>query len=197
MMRSLPEPSVTSYALRSRRSRTMRSVAALARGSAKACFASGRRSSAPTYAPMKLGTNGSERLGYIRQKPVSLMKLRACSMVSTALPSSRQLWFRCCCRSCSVIASDSLKRLLYLLNRIPQHYGTSMRTAHGALGFREFLQQPLHLVLFQWHVDLDGRMAGNAGCDPCPNLLQIQRLLFMFKLLQQLEQHLFDVACFN
>ncbi len=40
-----------------------------------------------------------------------------------------------------------------------------MWTTHRAVGLRQLLQQPLHFVLLQRHVDLDGGMAGDAGGD--------------------------------
>jgi len=77
---------------------------------------------------------------------------------------------------------NPLKRLLYLLNRIPQHHRPSVRAAHGALRLCQLLQQPFHLVLLQRHVDLDGRMARDAGRDLPSDLVQVQYLLFLLKL---------------
>src|SRR5260370_435915 len=60
------------------------------------------------------------------------------------------------------------------------------------LGFRQFRQQPFHFVLLQRHVDFDGRVARDRGCDRGPDLLQIQRLLFARELIEQIVQHVLN-----
>src|SRR6201988_3959463 len=60
------------------------------------------------------------------------------------------------------------------------------------IGFREFGQQPFHLVLFQRHVDFDSRMARDRGGNTRANLLQVQRLLFAGELIEQFVKHVFD-----
>jgi hypothetical protein len=89
---------------------------------------------------------------------------------------------------------NPLERLLYLLDRIPQHHRPSVRARHGTLSFRQLLQQPFHFVLLQRHVDLDGRVARDAGRNLPPDLVQIQHLLFLLELVQQFDQHLFDIC---
>ena len=69
-----------------------------------------------------------------------------------------------------------------------------MGTAHRAIGFGQLAQQPLHFVLLQRHVDLDGRMARNTGRDIGANLLQVQRLLVALELLDYLVQQMLDIA---
>ena len=64
----------------------------------------------------------------------------------------------------------------------------------GQSVFASSLQQPLHFVLLQRHVDLDGGMAGDAGGDAGANLLQVQRLLFALELLQDFVQQVLDVG---
>ena len=56
------------------------------------------------------------------------------------------------------------------------------------------LQQPLHLVLLQRHVDLDGGVAGDAGSDVGADPVQVQRLLLALELLQDLVQQVLDFA---
>src|SRR5882724_4546717 len=68
-----------------------------------------------------------------------------------------------------------------------------MWTRHRTFGLRQFPQQPLHLVLFQRHVDLDGRVARDARCNLSPDLVEIQDLLFLLELVQQFHQHLLDI----
>src|SRR6185312_2882228 len=57
---------------------------------------------------MKDGTMFSVRSGYIRQKPTSEMKSRACSSVRMVPPSRCHLCARSCCRSCSVMDGSPL-----------------------------------------------------------------------------------------
>src|SRR5579864_492302 len=184
-----PALSVASKAARWRSRRTISPMASFARGSAKACLTSGRRSAEPAYAPMNVGTCERLRSGYIRHRPTESTKATASSMVRTGLPSVCQRYERCCWSSSSVI-SDTFKRFLNLLHRIAQYHGTAMRTAHGTLGPGQYLQQPLHFFLLQRHVDLDGGMAGDRGRDPRPDGVQVKRLLLFLELVEQFHQHL-------
>src|ERR1035441_3632129 len=87
---------------------------------------------------------------------------------------------------------DSLKGPLNVLNRIPQNDRPAMRTAHGAIGFGQLAQQPLHFVLLQRHVHLDGCVARNAGGDAGSNLFQVQHLFLALELIQDFMQHVLD-----
>src|SRR5438128_6392938 len=69
-----------------------------------------------------------------------------------------------------------------------------MWAGHWTLRLRQFAEQPFHLVLLERHVDFDGRMARNGGGDASANLLQIQRLLFAGKLIEEFVQHVFNLA---
>src|ERR1017187_5226386 len=69
-----------------------------------------------------------------------------------------------------------------------------MRTAHGAIGFGQLAKQPLHFVLLQRHVHLDGCVARNAGGDAGSNLFQVQHLFLALELIQDFMQHVLDVA---
>src|ERR1035441_5344855 len=71
--------------------------------------------------------------------------------------------------------SDTLEGPLDVPYRIPQNDRTAMWTTHGAVGFSEFLQEPLHFILFERHVDLDGGVAGDGGGDVGANVFQIGR----------------------
>ena len=60
------------------------------------------------------------------------------------------------------------------------------------VGFREFGEEPLHFVLLQRHVDLDGGMAGDGGGNAPANLFQVQGLFFARDLIEQLVKHVLD-----
>ncbi len=72
-----------------------------------------------------------------------------------------------------------------------------MWARHRVIGLGEFGQQPFHLVLFQRHVHLDRRMAGDRSRNSGTYLFQIQRLLFARELIQQFMQHILDRGCFH
>jgi len=65
------------------------------------------------------------------------------------------------------------------------------------VGFRQFGEKPVHFVLLERHVDLDGGMTGDGGGDASTNLLQVQRLLFARDLVEQFVEHVFDSGCVN
>ena len=62
------------------------------------------------------------------------------------------------------------------------------------VGFGQFREQPLHFVLLQRHVDLDGRVTGDGRGDAGADLFQVQRLFFARELLEQFMQHVLDGA---
>ena len=62
------------------------------------------------------------------------------------------------------------------------------------IGFSQFDQQPLHFILFERHIHLDGGVTRDRGCDAGTNLLQIQRLLLAGELVKQFVQHVLDRA---
>src|SRR5580704_4499862 len=151
----------------------------------------------PTKAPMNVGTGMVRRTGYIRQNPTASTKARASSTVRMGLPLRRHFSLRSCWRSDSVINSasgfrrsataaptvsllkadgwklDSLERLLNVLYRIPQYDGPAVGAGHGVVGFREFGEEPVHFILLERHVDLDGGVAGDGGGDAGANLFQV------------------------
>src|SRR5215469_11596114 len=94
--------------------------------------------------------------------------------------------------SCYLLSSDALEGPLDVLYRIPQNHWASMWTAHGTVRLGQLLEQPLHFVLFERHVDFDGGVAGDRSSDLCANLLQIEGLLFALELLEDLVQHVLD-----
>ena len=62
------------------------------------------------------------------------------------------------------------------------------------IGFRQLREQPFHFVLLQGHIDFNGGVAGNRRGYTCTDFLQIQRLLFARKLIQDFVQQVFDRA---
>ena len=68
-----------------------------------------------------------------------------------------------------------------------------MRTGHGALGFAQLLQQPIHLASVERHVHLDGRMAGYRGRDPVSQNLEGKRLPFLAYRVQNFNHQLFHI----
>ena len=63
------------------------------------------------------------------------------------------------------------------------------------VGFCEFGEQPVHFILLERHVDLDGGVAGDGGGDAGANLFQVQRLLFARDLVEEFVQHVLDCGC--
>ena len=51
--------------------------------------------------------------------------------------------------------------------------------------------------MFERHVDLDGRMAGNRSRNASANLVEVQGLVFVRKLVEQLVQHVLHLARFE
>ena len=51
--------------------------------------------------------------------------------------------------------------------------------------------------MFERHVDLNGRMAGNRSRNASPNLVEVQGLVFARKLVEQLVQHVLHLARFE
>jgi hypothetical protein len=101
---------MASYADLSRSSRTMSSIASLARESVSDCRRVGSLSSEPKNAATKVGTSSvfGEGSGNIKQSPTDSMKLRASSSVRTALPFTRHFSRRSSISSVSVITSFQL-----------------------------------------------------------------------------------------
>ena len=56
--------------------------------------------------------------------------------------------------------SDAMECLQNVARGIVQRDRAAMRAGHGILGCRELTYQPVHLILIQPRVDLDGRAAG-------------------------------------
>ena len=57
---------------------------------------------------------------------------------------------------------NSLEAPQYFLNSHPQHDGASVRTGKGIVAAEELIQKPLHFLLGERCVDLDGGLAGQA-----------------------------------
>ncbi len=67
-----------------------------------------------------------------------------------------------------------------------------MRARHWVVGFREFGEKPVHFILFERHVDLDGGVAGDGSGNAAANLFQVQRLLLARDLIEQFVEHVLD-----
>src|SRR5919197_5256577 len=89
---------------------------------------------------------------------------------------------------------DSLERLLNILQRVAQYDGTAVRTGDGEIGFRQLGEEPLHLVLLQRHVDLNGSMASDGCRDSRAHRLEVGTLIFPRQLLKQFVQHVLDLG---
>ena len=69
-----------------------------------------------------------------------------------------------------------------------------MRAGYRAVGFGKFSEQPLHLVLIEWHIDLDRCVAGNRRSNTGAKLLQIDRLLLARDLVDQFMQEMLNLV---
>src|SRR6516164_7660208 len=89
---------------------------------------------------------------------------------------------------------DALESSLNVPYRIPQNDGASMGTAHGAVSLGQLPQQPLHLVVRQRHVDLDGGVAGDGRGYVSANSLEIERLFLALELLEDFVQQVLNLG---
>src|ERR1700737_2474731 len=86
------------------------------------------------------------------------------------------------------LLSNSLERALDFLNRIAQHDGTPVRTAHRRFRFCKFRQQPLHFCLIERHVHLDRRVARGRRRNFCLQRIHGDRRVFALYAIKNFHQ---------
>ncbi len=80
---------------------------------------------------------------------------------------------------------------------VAQSDGAAVGAVGGVLALGEFVEEPLHLLLVQPHVDFDGGAAGDGGADVAADFVERGPAEFAFGGFENLEKDLFDVAGFD
>ena len=61
------------------------------------------------------------------------------------------------------------------------------------LGFCQLHEQPLHLILFEWHIDFDRGVARNRRRNTRPHRFQVDGLVLACELFEDFVHHVLDL----